>query len=134
LLSANPTYETFPDYSFGSNSIIEPVFGTSGKHKINGIVIIKSPAVKKKCELQGSSVVDITPTILYIMGIPLPEQLDGQVLVEAFEPDYLEHNSIQYEKNRTLESMNKYDIDAYTNEEKKEIRRRLKDLGYLGQS
>lgn len=50
--------------------------------------LMVGPCVKNGIDIHSSlrqvSIMDITPTILYSMGIPVPEGLDGSALVEAF--------------------------------------------------
>ncbi|MEF8836166.1 MAG: alkaline phosphatase family protein [Candidatus Thermoplasmatota archaeon] len=54
------------------------------QHSMDGIVIGYGPDVKHT-ELEGSTVFDITPTILHYFDIPLPEYLDGNVLMGMLE-------------------------------------------------
>ena len=44
------------------------------------------PGVKPGISLEGASILDLTPTILHVMGVPVPQDLDGRVLSEAFDP------------------------------------------------
>lgn len=37
--------------------------------------------------LTGSKIYDITPTILHIFGLPIPQDIDGRVLTEIFKSD-----------------------------------------------
>jgi len=56
----------------------------------DGAIIISGPITRKGAlELKSISVYDITPTILYVLGIPVAEDMDGRVLEEAFSPDFL---------------------------------------------
>ena len=65
---------------------------------------------------------DVTPTILALMGIPLSNDLDGKVLRDALKEEvpvrrYEEAPYGQMEKN--------------TGENEEKLQERLKDLGYL---
>jgi len=54
-----------------------------GKHRRQGIVIAKGPGVpsgKIKAEI-----IDIAPTILYYLKVPIPSNLDGQVITNLFD-------------------------------------------------
>ena len=44
---------------------------------------------KKNFELGGGRIIDIAPTIAYILGIPAPAQAKGIVLYRAFDEDYI---------------------------------------------
>jgi len=39
--------------------------------------------IKRNVEIKGASVLDITPTILELSGIPIGKDMDGKVLSEA---------------------------------------------------
>ena len=44
---------------------------------------------------QGARLIDMAPTILHLMGEPTPEDMDGRVLEELFEPEFLARHPIQ---------------------------------------
>lgn len=52
----------------------------SGNHRINGIFIMKGGSIKKSSKIDNAEIIDIAPTVLYLMGIPIPEDMDGKVL------------------------------------------------------
>jgi hypothetical protein len=54
------------------------------------------PGIKKGCRVEGASVLDITPTILYAMSLPVPSYMDGNVLKEIWEPERLTSQPIAY--------------------------------------
>jgi len=47
-------------------------------------------AFKKNYELGGGRIIDIAPTVAYILGIPPPAQSKGIVLYSAFDESYIE--------------------------------------------
>ena len=59
--------------------------GPAIEHRDFGIVAIKGPGIKRDELLHGASVLDITPTLLSMFGLPVGEDMDGKVLVRAFE-------------------------------------------------
>lgn len=59
----------------------------------DGIVILKGPAFKKNYKIQGATLLDIAPTLLYLEGIPMGRDMDGKVLFQAFEPQYVKKNA-----------------------------------------
>ncbi len=59
--------------------------GEAGRwHRDPGILILAGPGVRTGQALDAASVLDITPTLLAVLGLPIPEDLDGAVLSEAF--------------------------------------------------
>jgi predicted AlkP superfamily phosphohydrolase/phosphomutase/tetratricopeptide (TPR) repeat protein len=59
--------------------------GPAIEHRDFGILAIKGPGIKRDELLHGASVLDITPTLLSLFGLPVGEDMDGKVLVTAFE-------------------------------------------------
>ncbi len=58
--------------------------GPAIEHRDFGILAISGPGMKKDELLHGPSVLDITPTILTLFGMPVGEDMDGKVLTQAF--------------------------------------------------
>ena len=54
-------------------------------HRDLGIIGLYGPGIKKDERIYGASLLDVTPTILTAMGLPVGEDMDGKPLVQAFE-------------------------------------------------
>jgi predicted AlkP superfamily phosphohydrolase/phosphomutase len=102
----------------------------TGTHRPNGIFIARGMPLRKDFRVQKAKITDIAPTILYLMGKPIPEDMDGSVLKAAFTEDYLLNNPIKYESARG-EKPRKKDQQKYSEEEEEMVKKRLKGLGYL---
>jgi len=61
----------------------------SGNHRLDGILIMAGPGVRPGAEISGATLLDVTPTVLYSFGIPTPSIMDGHVLRQAFDDDYV---------------------------------------------
>jgi predicted AlkP superfamily phosphohydrolase/phosphomutase len=44
----------------------------------------------------GASVLDVTPTILYLMGLPVGRDMEGRVLTEILEPDFASEHPVTF--------------------------------------
>ncbi len=55
------------------------------EHSPYGIVVLNGPGIKKDERIYGASILDVTPTILTLYGLPVGADMDGNVLVNAFE-------------------------------------------------
>jgi predicted AlkP superfamily phosphohydrolase/phosphomutase len=101
----------------------------TGEHSLFGTLILWGHGVKGGHVLSDAEIIDLAPTILHVMGQPIPSGMDGRVIGEAFESDFLKH-PIRYE--RGVGDREKGGDETYSEEEREEIRERLKGLGYLG--
>ena len=55
----------------------------NGSHRPDGVVILAGAGVRPGIHLEDAQITDVTPTVLHLLGEPLPEDLDGRVLKEA---------------------------------------------------
>ena len=101
----------------------------TGEHSPYGMVILWGRGVKKGHLLSNAEIVDLPPTILHMMDQPIPSDMDGRVLVDAFEADFMKR-PIRYEK--APHDGSDGCEETYDQEEMKQIREQLKGLGYLG--
>ena len=59
----------------------------TGSHRLEGIFLAYGKDIKKSYKIEGAKIYDIAPTILHLFGLPIPNDMDGRVLTEIFEPD-----------------------------------------------
>lgn len=55
-----------------------------------GVIFMAGPGVRPGYRLQGATVLDVGPTVLHAMGLPVGEDMDGRALERAFEPAWRE--------------------------------------------
>lgn len=94
----------------------------TGNHNPYGIIIAKGPNIKAGMKIE-TKITDVTPTILYTMGLPLTEDMDGNV-IDMFERRVEIRREGKSEINRAKEIV-------YKEEDEKKILDRLKALGYI---
>ncbi|HCK21369.1 MAG TPA: hypothetical protein DHW15_04175 [Bacteroidetes bacterium] len=80
------------------------------EHSPYGIVVMNGPHIKKDERIYGASILDVTPTLLTLFGLPVGNDMDGNVMVNAFDetilPDRIESwenvpgNSGQHDPNK----------------------------------
>jgi len=59
--------------------------GPAVQHRPFGVFCMKGPHVKQDERIYGATLLDVTPTVLTLFGLPVGEDMDGRVLVQAFE-------------------------------------------------
>ncbi len=105
--------------------ISEPAVNHSGNHRLNGMLIMNGPGIRGGYRVKSAHIMDVMPTVLHILGIPVPANLDGRVLSEALERPELLADLAQKLTRETPGGKH------LTRTEEQLIRDRLKNLGYL---
>jgi len=123
-----PPYKTYPDYEFGSNKLVTETVGWSGAHAMNGIFSATGPGIKKGTKPFRPNIVDVAPTILYLLGLPVPQEMDGRVLTEIISEDLLQKAPVTREAVSSLPTQSQY---AYRTMDEEDLKNTLKSLGYL---
>lgn len=98
----------------------------SGEHMADpdGIFAISGPGVLKGREIRGAKIADLAPTILYLMDLAIPRDMDGRVLEDAFEPS---RKKATYDESGEEEGKE----FEFSEEDAKKVEERLKGLGYM---
>jgi tetratricopeptide (TPR) repeat protein/predicted AlkP superfamily phosphohydrolase/phosphomutase len=65
-------------------------------HDRFGVLILWGPDIRAGVRVADASVLDITPTILALFGLPVGEDMDGRVLDQALEPDFLSRHPLTH--------------------------------------
>ncbi len=115
---------------FGHRETVSTVYRYSGMHRDHGMLIVHGPGVRPGTHVEGAAIQDIAPTVLHTMGLPVASDMDGQVLEQIFDGDYMETFPVQIADPST--SLGGTGGVDYTEEGEKEILERLQGLGYLG--
>jgi predicted AlkP superfamily phosphohydrolase/phosphomutase len=125
---------TINDFRCGMDPALSgPLFETNpmsenktGMHRMEGILIAQGPNVAPG-QIECARLIDIAPTILYLLGCPLPRDMDGDVLYDLFTSDFVRGQKAEYAENgeRTQEAQ------GLSGEDEALLRSRLEELGYL---
>jgi predicted AlkP superfamily phosphohydrolase/phosphomutase len=96
-----------------------------GTHRVEGVIIGHGPHVRKGAKITAN-IVDITPTLLSMLGLRVPIDMEGQVMVDMFDKrPVIEHEPPQVKVAAEMAE------EVYTEAEKDALTKRLSDLGYL---
>ena len=101
-----------------------------GFHEREGIFAISGPGIPSETKIAGSAIEDVMPTLLYALGLPIPDDLDGRVLREAFTGAWTSDHPVRYRSALQGEGVGE-PRHQYSPEDEAAIAEHLKGLGYL---
>jgi predicted AlkP superfamily phosphohydrolase/phosphomutase len=114
----------FPLFASEGKLVTEQIRGDSGSHRQHGVFIAWGEGIRQGSTVDDAHIADLAPTILHLMGVPIPRDMDGKVLTSALadsRPVSFESDAILTEPEGELSA-----------DESAEVESRLRALGYLG--
>ncbi len=122
------TYLPVSLFGFGSSRCITENFFLPGNHHLHGVLIASGQFIEPGRLIQGASIMDLAPTILYLMGGAIPRDMDGRVLQEMVTAEFRQAHAVEFVdgSDDTPEP-----ADALSEADQQTIISRLKELGYL---
>ncbi|MBN2103239.1 alkaline phosphatase family protein [bacterium] len=63
--------------------------GPAWQHRSYGIFCMSGPHVRHDERIYGARLLDITPTILTLFGLPIGQDMDGKPLIQSFEKPFI---------------------------------------------
>ena len=125
--------ETTAGYHGGSDldRLVSPVppavlRRNNGSHTFEGILVAAGGPFRQGVALDAPSLADVLPTALHLLGVPLPDDLDGRVVEEALDAAYLATHPVSVTAARHANGG-----PAAGDEDEEEMRRYLQGLGYV---
>ncbi len=77
-----------------SDVVLKPRPEPAGTHRPQGIFMAAGPGIRRGASVSPLSILDVAPTLLYSLGLPVPEDFEGCVPQQIFEPSYFQTRSI----------------------------------------
>jgi len=103
----------------------------SGTHREEGILMLSGPDIVKG-ELSPHRIWDVSPTILYLLGVPVPSDMDGQIISEGIDPRRLAASPPRSREARSFKTRVAAGESVWdTEEEMEDVKDHLRGLGYL---
>jgi predicted AlkP superfamily phosphohydrolase/phosphomutase len=99
-----------------------------GNHRMDGILMGAGRHLQRGQTIPEASLMDIAPTILYLMGQKIPKDMDGKVIADMLSQDFLASHPIEFTDSD--EQPTSAD-EVMSQRDEEEVINRLKDLGYL---
>lgn len=114
-----------PLFATEGKLLTNQIRGDSGCHRREGIFIANGPNIQANQQLPEANILDLAPTIMHLLGQPVPRIMDGRPLTEIFTtPQTIHYNDNDFQNGngsgRNLSAA-----------ESSEIEERLRSLGYL---
>gem|GEM_PF-1170777 len=102
--------------------------GHSGDHRMNGIFIAAGPPFPSGKKIHGARAVDVAPTVLHLLGVPVARDMEGVVMRKLFTDAWWDGHPL-----RSVESygMREATQDLTPTAADERIREELRALGYI---
>ena len=68
-----------------------PRRGRAGEHSYSakGVLFMRGPHIKAGYRLNRATPYDLMPTLMWMLGLPISDELEGSVLSEAFDQEFV---------------------------------------------
>ena len=126
----NWDYSARGNQSFDSNNPIARVRMREGNHRMDGILFLSGPGIQAGCQISGASIMDVAPTALALLGLPVPRYMDGRVLENVMDPKLRAQVNIRYE-GEAFSMPDFAPVAEMSSEDEAILISRLRDLGYV---
>lgn len=113
----------YPMLAADGKIVTEQRLVDSGHHRPDGVLIASGPGIRSGRTIEGARLVDVAPTILHLMGVAVPDDLDGVVLQSLLDgPAEIAYRPAQPYRGAPVTA---------GGAEEDEVAARLRALGYL---
>ena len=104
-----------------------------GAHGRQGMCLLSGAGIRKGSSVHGARIVDVMPTALHLLGVPVPASIDGCVLADALCEEFLTRNPVReaVASEPTVIGAGHRGTQTQPDEGSAEVLRRLRDLGYI---
>ncbi len=118
------------EFSWTDSIVSPPLINHSGNHRLQGIFIARGAPFMAGKRIEGAHIMDVAPTALHLMGMGIPEAMDGKVLDTSLDPAYLAQFPVQVVPEDPASSRAR-PASEVTASEMKELKENLRGLGYF---
>ena len=115
----------FPLFAADRHIVTRQIRGDSGCHRRHGIFMAWGSGIRSGARVEDARIMDLAPTLLHLMGLAVPDDMDGRVLTSALSLT----RPVTYV--RTTDEAQGPGA-GLSREETAEVEERLRSLGYLG--
>ncbi len=104
-------------------------------HETHGVFIAAGPGIRRGEELDELSVLDVTPTMLHYLDLPVAKDMDGRVAEFLFDPGFVSAHPIRYVQTYETDARPAAGsrlVEGLAPEELADRIQALQSLGYVG--
>jgi predicted AlkP superfamily phosphohydrolase/phosphomutase len=101
---------------------------TSGHHRPEGVLAILGRGAARARTIRDAGLLDVLPTLLYLMDLPIPSDIEGRILTDALDEEFTRDREPRFVQSYGDESRPAGPIDS---ELDRNILERLRSLGYI---
>jgi len=123
----NPGHDKFPPVI---DELSNEYSANCGDHRPEGILMLHGKHIRQGVRLEIANIYDVIPTALYLAGVPVLKEMDGKILAEAINPEFLNSHPYEFAEQISLVDINSRE-EVYSREETELLAERLRELGYL---
>ncbi|MCF8008186.1 MAG: alkaline phosphatase family protein [Halanaerobiales bacterium] len=116
-------------YQFLSHKNVSKTKNQTGHHRMNGILFMEGPEIKKGI-INGAHIMDLAPTVMYLLDLPLLNSMDGKVLTGIMKEEFVNKTDQVFISKEDI-NIDKRLKDSILDHGLKEQKKRLKGLGYV---
>lgn len=97
-------------------------------HSPYGVLVAAGPQARRNERIEEVSIMDVAPTLLHLLGLPIPSDRDGRILQEIFRPGSEALGRPPRQLPPTVKTLHPLPPSC---EEERVVEERLRSLGYL---
>lgn len=117
-----------------SDSAVKPRATPAGTHRPEGVFMARGNGIRPAFRAEEMSILDVAPTLLYSLDLPIPQEMEGRVAKGLYMPACLEQRPPKAEaRSEAAAAPNKGVGDRllFDAEAEAEMAARLRALGYI---
>jgi predicted AlkP superfamily phosphohydrolase/phosphomutase len=103
----------------------------SGYHAMNGVLIMAGANVRQGANNFDAQLVDIAPSVLYLLGEPIPQEMDGKILEAPISQEYVASHALDARWTRTSKPRQAVGLADSTEAINRYIEEQLRAIGYV---
>ncbi len=115
-----------------STDVVIPRKEADGTHRPNGIFIGYGPSFASGATIEPIDILDMTPLMMYLLGLPVPNDLEGKVPEAALASSTMAERQVESgDATKATDTASGANRAEPTEEEREALLKQMKILGYM---